>query len=147
MASGQAIIFPTDFSDLGETALPWVRRMAEILDAPVHCVYVVEEPHIYATLEMGAVALPSLDDLTGNAEDQLTEIASEHLTGLSHPAVKEVLVGRPWEEIVRYADEHNAGLIVMPTHGYGGVKHAVLGSTTESVLRHAKCPVLSIRNP
>ena len=120
--------------------------MAEIMDAPVHCIYAVEEPHIYATLEMGALALPSLDELTSNAEQQLTDFATDNLTGLSHPAVTQILVGRPWEEIIGYAERNNAGLIIMTTHGYGGVKHAVLGSTTESVLRNAMCPVLSIRN-
>jgi universal stress protein A len=37
-------------------------------------------------------------------------------------------------------------MIIMTTHGYSGLEHVVLGSTTESVLRHAQCPVLSIRN-
>jgi nucleotide-binding universal stress UspA family protein len=56
-----------------------------------------------------------------------------------------VLVGRPAEEIVAYATDNKAALIVMATHGYSGVKHLLLGSTTEGVLRHAACPVLSIR--
>jgi nucleotide-binding universal stress UspA family protein len=57
-----------------------------------------------------------------------------------------VLIGRPAEEVVSYAKSHNAALVIMTTHGYSGVKHVLLGSTTEAVLRHATCPVLSIRN-
>jgi nucleotide-binding universal stress UspA family protein len=57
-----------------------------------------------------------------------------------------VLVGRPADEIVGYARDKSAQLIIMATHGYSGVKHVLLGSTTESVLRHASCPVLSIRS-
>jgi nucleotide-binding universal stress UspA family protein len=56
-----------------------------------------------------------------------------------------VLVGRPAEEIANYARDHDAAMIIMTTHGYSGVKHLLLGSTTEGVLRHANCPVLSIR--
>ena len=64
---------------------------------------------------------------------------------LDHGAVAKVLVGRPAEEIVQYATDVGAEMIVMTTHGYAGVKHVILGSTTEAVLRHAECPVLSVR--
>jgi universal stress protein A len=46
---------------------------------------------------------------------------------------------------VNYAKEIGADMIIMATHGYSGVKHVMLGSTTEDVLRHAGCPVLSVR--
>ncbi|NND37905.1 MAG: universal stress protein, partial [Gammaproteobacteria bacterium] len=61
-------------------------------------------------------------------------------------AVCNVLIGKPSEQIVEYANEIGAEVIVMTTHGYSGIEHVVLGSTTESVLRHSNCPVLSIRN-
>jgi nucleotide-binding universal stress UspA family protein len=56
-----------------------------------------------------------------------------------------VLVGRPSTEIVDYASEVHAEMIVMTTHGYRGVKHVLLGSTAEDVLRRATCPVLTVR--
>ena len=59
--------------------------------------------------------------------------------------VQKVLVGQPADEIVQYASDVEASMIVMSLHGYTGVRHLVLGSTTESVLRRAGCPVLSIR--
>ena len=49
-----AIIFPTDFSAVSVSALPWALKMADTLDATVHCLYIVEEPQIYSTLDMGA---------------------------------------------------------------------------------------------
>ncbi|MBI5251694.1 MAG: universal stress protein [Desulfomonile tiedjei] len=53
--------------------------------------------------------------------------------------------GAPAEEIVRFADEESVGLIVMGTHGWTGVKHLILGSTAENVVRTANCPVLTVR--
>jgi len=54
--------------------------------------------------------------------------------------------GAPAEEIVRLAREEGAGLIVMGTHGWTGAKHLILGSTAENVVRHAECPVLTVRS-
>ena len=145
MAGKNVIVFPTDYSEASLAAVPWARRMADQMQAEIHCVYVVEEPHIYATLDMGPVPIPSVDELTRSAEKRMTAFVGSHLKALG--GVKShVLVGRPAEEVVRYAKEKNAALIIMTTHGYSGVKHVLLGSTTEAVLRHASCPVLSIRN-
>ena len=57
------IVFPTDFSDISIGALPWALDMANTLEASIHCVYVVEEPQIYSTLDMGAVAIPTAGEL------------------------------------------------------------------------------------
>lgn len=145
MADKTVIVFPTDFSELSRAALPWARRMASVLGAELHCVYAVEEPHIYATLDMGPVPIPTAEELAGSAESRLQSFVTEQLSGLDHPAVGKVLIGRPAEEIVEYANEVGAEMIVMTTHGYAGVKHVILGSTTEAVLRHAACPVLAVR--
>ena len=145
MAGNAVIVFPTDFSDSSLQALSLARRMAAVLDAELHCVYTVEEPHIYATLDMGPVPVPTADELASTASTRLNNFVAEKLTGLEKPAVGKVLIGRPAEEIVAYANGVNAEMIIMSTHGYSGVRHVILGSTTEAVLRHAECPVLSVR--
>jgi nucleotide-binding universal stress UspA family protein len=145
MAGRNVIVVPTDFSELSKAALPWAQRMAAQLQAEIHCVYVVEEPHIYATLDMGPVPIPSADELTRSAEKRMSGFAQSTLAGLGDVKTV-VLMGRPSEEVVRYARDRDAKLIIMTTHGYSGVKHMLLGSTTEAVLRHASCPVLSIRS-
>jgi len=48
------------------------------------------------------------------------------------------------EEICEAADEMKTDLIIMSTHGHTGLRHAVLGSTTEKVVQHAPCPVLVV---
>jgi len=145
MADNQTIVFPTDFSEASLTALPWARRMGAVLGADLHIVYAVEEPHIYATLDMGPVPIPTAAELAETAQTRLSEFVEKHLGGLDSPPTAKVLVGPPAEEIVSYADEVGAEMIVMTTHGHTGVRHVILGSTTEAVLRHAACPVLSVR--
>ncbi len=53
-----------------------------------------------------------------------------------------VRFGHPGEEVVDYAEETGADLIIVPSHGYHGMKRFVMGSAAEKIIRHAKCPVL-----
>ena len=145
MSDGNAIVLPIDFSELSMAAVPWAKRMAAVTNGAVHCVYTVEPPQVYSALDMApAVPLPTTDELTASAKQQLDAFANEQLAGIDTET--HVLIGKPAEQIVEYAHEVDADLIVMTTHGYSGLEHVVLGSTTESVLRKASCPVLSIRN-
>ena len=147
MASQKAIVLPVDFSELSAAALPWARRMAAVLDAEIHCIYVVEHPQFYGSLDMTTpIAIPTAEEIAESVEGQLKAFVDENLGDVEPKAVGKVLVGRPSDTIIDYAQECDADMIVMTTHGYGGVKHVLLGSTTEAVLRHAQCPVLSIRN-
>ena len=139
------IVFPTDFSDISIGALPWALDMANTLDASIHCLYIVEEPQIYSTLDMGAVAIPTAGELVESAESRMQAFTTKHLSNAPHGHEGKVVVGHAATEIVNYANKAGARLIVMTTHGYSGMKHVLLGSTTEDVLRHAGCPVLSIR--
>ena len=142
------ILFTTDFSGLSQAALTWARRMAEMLEAELHCLFVVDEPSNY-WVGVGSVGLlgPTREELLGRAKMKMDAYAQDHLEGLSRPAVPRVVAGKPVVEIVRYARDVGATMIVMSTHGRTGLSHALLGSTTEAVVRKAPCPVLVIRNP
>jgi universal stress protein A len=144
MAEQKIIVLPTDFSIVSLAALEWGVRMSAVLGAQLHAIFVLEEPHIYGTLEMGPLPVPSGEELQQSAEARMAKFVEHQLAGGS--AVGKVVVGRPSEEIVRYAEDFGAELIVMALHGYTGVRHMIMGSTTEAVLRHAKCPVLSVRS-
>ena len=145
--ANQNIIFTTDFSDTSIAALPWALDMAKMLDADISCLYVVETPQIYSSLDMGAVAIPTTADLVESANTRMESFIAEHLGDASTTAEGKVVVGHAATEIVNSAKESEAKLIVITTHGYSGVKHVLLGSTTEDVVRHATCPVLSVRGP
>lgn len=148
MSSSTTIVVPTDFSELSQQAVPWARTMADALDAQIHCIYVVREPRFYGGVEMGAMdTLPTPEELRRDAAARLEHFVAEHFPDISNRLNTAIVVGNPFVEIVRYARDQNATLIVMSTHGYTGLKHALMGSTTEAVLRKAHCPVLSVRSP
>jgi universal stress protein A len=145
--ANQNIIFTTDFSDTSIAALPWALDMAKMLDADITCLYVVETPQIYSSLDMGAVAIPTTADLVESANIRMKSFIAEQFANASITTEGKVVVGHAATEIVSSAKESEAKLIVITTHGYSGVKHVLLGSTTEDVVRHATCPVLSVRGP
>ena len=58
-----------------------------------------------------------------------------------------VLKGTPYEEISRFAEANKIDLVVIGTHGRKGLDRMLFGSTAEQVVRHAPCPVLTVRLP
>jgi nucleotide-binding universal stress UspA family protein len=141
------ILYPTDFSELSKQALPWVKRMAKALNASVHCLYVVHDPKIY-TYDAGwgtMVQLPPVEERVEAVKKQMDQFIADNM-GETDGAESEVAVGVPFVEILRRAEELDAAMIMMTTHGHTGLSHVFFGSTTEAVLRKAKCPVMSIRS-
>ncbi len=143
--SSKTVIFPTDFSDASIAALPWAKNMAQAMDASILCLYVVEEPQIYSSLDMGTVAIPTTGELEESAKTRMQKFVADNLADGPAGSAGAVAIGHAATEIVKAAKDNDATMVVMTTHGYSGVKHVLLGSTTEDVLRNASCPVLSVR--
>ena len=139
------VIVTTDFSDLSREAFPWAQRLANAMDAQLHVVTVVAEPALYPTLDMPTIPMPTVEQVVSAAKDKLRGFIGKGLAGVEHRPDLHVLVGHDVEQIVNFADQLDDAVIVIATHGYGAVRHALLGSTAENVLRRASCPVLSVR--
>jgi nucleotide-binding universal stress UspA family protein len=147
------ILHPTDFSGRARHAHDVARSLARDLGARLHVVHVVQETHVVE--EPVTVFEPSSLDMPGaggGGERQgYHEALKDHLREL-HPTGPGVRVetylreGDPAEEILRLADDVGADLIVIGTHGRRGLARAVLGSVAESVMRRARCPVLTVRS-
>jgi nucleotide-binding universal stress UspA family protein len=143
------ILVPTDFSESSERALKYAVRLGRPYKAEVVVLHVFHLKEYLGLLSQRE----DIDSATANQVLEASKVgAIEKLEGLvRRVGEKEVavlptlLVGVPFEEIVRYAAEHQADLIVMPTHGRTGLAHFLLGSTTERVISHSVCPVLVIR--
>ena len=56
------------------------------------------------------------------------------------------MYGNPFKQLTKLVEDENIDLVVMGTHGRSGLAHAFLGSLTEKMIRHAKCPVFSVRS-
>ena len=143
-----SILYTTDFSKLSEWALGYAIYLARKCSAQLHCVHVVDDSYQYwLTLDAAAIpAGPPVEQLAEAAEKQLAEfVASKVPAELT--AVKKIVRGRPFVEIIRYAREKKVDIIVMGTHGHSGLTHILMGSVAEKVVRKSPCPVLTIRHP
>jgi nucleotide-binding universal stress UspA family protein len=136
------VLVPLDFSDPSLQALQYARRFAEPSKAELILLYVIE-PVAYPA-ELGVVI--NLDaDLAERALGELEKLRLQHLG--DYPATRcLVRSGVADAEIITTAKDEQADLIVIGTHGFSGLKHLLLGSTAERVVRDAPCPVLTVRH-
>lgn len=135
----QTVVVPIDFSDSTSLALETARQFVES-PANLHVVYVVpalETPPPFGSWNARDIAA-SRREARENMNTLLIAHELEDATGV-------VLSGDPGWLIVEYAEQNNADLIVIPSHGHHGLKRLMLGSTAERVIRHTHCPVYVLR--
>jgi nucleotide-binding universal stress UspA family protein len=142
------ILVPIDFSKMSIQALETAKCLAQRFDAIIHLVHVHQfgYPASFMGPVFSAGELPESfeEHRSKQLAEQLGAVASE--SGLSSRDQTHLGMGAPpYDEICRLAQEIPADLIVMPTHGYTGFKHVLLGSTAERVVQHSPCPVFVVR--
>ncbi len=138
------ILVPLDFSESSQQALHYAKVFADQFGAAVTLIHVVE-PMLYPA-ELGYVPLAT-QDLDQQRMDELKSRLNQLATHLGKAAKVETILrlGRSWREICDVAEAGKFDLLIIATHGYTGIKHVLLGSTAERVVRHAPCPVLTVR--
>jgi universal stress protein A len=136
------VLVPTDFSDASRKALRYAARFAEQFGTRVSLIHVIE-PVMSPDFTHFPLALD---------QEKVTEAARQRLASLGRnflsPACLGDLIvrnGSPFHEIAETARELKTDLIIISTHGYTGLKRALLGSTAERVVRHASCAVMTVR--
>jgi nucleotide-binding universal stress UspA family protein len=140
----QPILLATDGSPAAEEAARTAIEYAKAFDAPLVIVTawgVTYEP-------IGLFYGPIIPDVDHVGREQALQVVA-HATTLAREAglALEVLVsrGNPVERICALAEEHDARVIVLGSHGWGPFKRALFGSVSTGVLHHAKRPVLVVR--
>jgi nucleotide-binding universal stress UspA family protein len=140
----KSILVPTDLSEGAEEALQYACELARTFGAKLHLLNVIGIPAL-GVPELG-VALTSsvIDSMIRDNQTALEQVADRLRT---HADIGEVLLrtGDARDVINQTAKDLHADLIVMGTHGRRGVSRALLGSVTETVVRTAPCPVLTVR--
>ena len=144
MIKVKKIIAPTDLSKLSRPAVRYALEMAVEQDAEVIVYHVISEDGDFfgkdASLNPASAFVPSM-------KERLREFVRENFADMvGKVKITEVVeAGVPYNKIVQKAEEENADLIVMSTHGRTGFEQIMLGSVTAKVVARAPCPVVSIR--
>ncbi len=132
------IVVPIDFSQSTDATLNVALELVD--DRP--CIDVINVvPSYHDAILIGSTVI-SDDDHRANRQESLERYLAEH--GYSGMRAH-TITGDPGTEIANYADEVQADLVVIPSHGYHGLHRLVLGSATERVIRHSNSPVLVLR--
>jgi len=135
------ILFPSDFSHTGDAALEMATALARDAGATLVIVHVEEHSTAYGGGEFYyGIAEPATDDL----RRMLEEIKP---TDAQVPYQHRLITGDPAAAIARLVEDENVDLIVMGTHGRTGLSRLLMGSVAEAVVRRAKCPVLTYKQP
>ena len=148
MIKMKTILHPTDFSESSSYALGYAISFAKEFEAKLYILHVVED--VSTAFYFEALKAPSameiMTDIQNHAQRALEEVLPQEVrdTIATECAIRG---GAPFVEIIRYAKEIEADMIVCGSHGRTGLKHMIFGSVAENVVRHSPCPVLSVRHP
>ncbi|WP_099256263.1 universal stress protein, partial [Halorubrum persicum] len=137
------ILVPTDGSAEGKRAVAHAIDLASVHGASVHTLYVVDTAS-YAGMPMESSWEGVGDLLRDDAKQAVSEV--ETLAAKTDVGVETAVAeGTPSKEIIRCAEDNGCDLIVMGTHGRGGIDRLLLGSVAEKVVRGSSVPVLTVR--
>jgi nucleotide-binding universal stress UspA family protein len=138
------ILVPIDFSKPASKALRYAASFARQFDAKITLLHVCPLPYYPAELGSAPVVMPQREPPAAVIHDRLAAEARRLLPAkmCSRSLIR---VGPAFDEVCKAARELRSDLIIIATRGHTGLKHVLLGSTAERVVRHAPCPVLVVR--
>jgi nucleotide-binding universal stress UspA family protein len=137
------VLVPIDFSEPSLEAIEFALPLLKQFGAELHLVYVFEPDYPLSSLMTMPLIVPELEG-DKRVRRHLKDVAKKYGVELRRENIHAVR-GRPFEEICRLARDRGIDLIVTVTRGNTGLKHLVLGSTAERVVRYTPCPVLVLR--
>lgn len=142
--SVKRILVPTDFSDPSARALDLAIEFARRFEAELVLFHAHEMPAYIFPDGVMPVTPEILQDLQRSVLTELERLATR-VRAVGVPVSVRSAIGVHDLEICRAASDTDADMIIMGTHGRTGLRHALLGSVAEKVVRRAPCPVLTIR--
>lgn len=137
------IIAPVDFSEISDNAARYAGQMAVALHKKLELVHIIQLPVVYGDVPM---PVGEYDTLQREADTRLKQLSDTILreTGGKAEVKATARIGSPVYELVQESAHREAYCVVMGSHGAGAVERAFLGSTTQSLARESKCPVLVV---
>lgn len=141
------ILYPTDFSEYADHARMYVSEMAKAFDSKVVLMHTIQAPSHYEVAYNYELAL-NPDEIGEKrqkaADKKLNEIA-QLIREEGVEVETMITLGSAFVDIVSTARKQEVDLVILSTHGWGFIKHVLMGSTAERVVRKAPCPVLTVR--
>lgn len=143
------ILVPTDFSDQATYALEVASQIAKKSDAQLILLHVVEDTNIASMHYTGEIDMPHMEDrlfmmkLIEKGKKDLAEL-SENSKYADIIVEQQLRIGSPYQNIKDMINDNEVDLVVMGTKGSSGLEEFLIGSNAEKVVRHSKCPVLTI---
>lgn len=140
----KTIVVPVDFSHTSLDGLQYAIRFASKVKARILVVTVIQFGYAYTADGYALYDLSPLEKAARAAAEREMQLFIRRVRFDSVKFETAVEIGTPMRQIVAFAEDRKADLIITPTHGYSGLKHVLIGSTAEHVVRRATCPVLVV---
>ncbi len=147
----QTILVPYDFSEEAENAFQFAQQLATKTMGKLKLVHIVETPTTQSFSTMGEMNLDSaplnqvyMIELVEKRKSQMKEIEEQH-QNKPYKFKTRIAFGNPYAGISSEIADIKADLVIMGSKGSSGLEELLIGSNTEKVVRHAKCPVITVK--
>ena len=139
------ILVPVDFSEFTDETVTCAVELARKFGSQIHLLHVIPSMTYLTHYEsfLASETIVSIEESIQQEVEKDLERLANQIEGV--PVIKALQNGAPFVEITEYVRQNSIELIVMGTHGRGGLEHILIGSVAEKVIRRSSCPVLTIR--
>ena len=142
----EKILFPSELREYSLKILPYVISMSEKFNSKIYLLHVIEDFSKWGGFYIPHISLDVYQKEAMEAAEKLMDrVCRDQMQGC--PDFQRIILsGDPASEILKTIESEAIDLVVMGTHGYKGLEHAIFGSVAEKVVKHSAVPVLTI-NP
>ncbi len=147
MAITQSILVATDFSEGAHHGLAKAAELAREVGAKVTVCHVLD-PAPFGPMPARGDGVPAdSTEVEKTIHEALRDVVSKYFSEVEVTKTALITSANAAQGICHYASKEDTDLIVLSTHGRTGLAHLLIGSVAEKVVRHAPCPVLTVRTP
>jgi nucleotide-binding universal stress UspA family protein len=137
------ILFPTDFSDVSQKAVKYIKQLKGAGAQEVIVLHVIDEKELLVLSRVPEQYLQITAQMENEIAKKMAAVETDIIAGGFRVELK-LKTGIPFTEIMMMAAEEKVSIIVLGSHGRSNIKEMLMGSTSENVIRHARVPSLVI---